>query len=79
MRTTVAAEPRSFDWHYGFNIKPYAAQPFPPIAWELIPASGTTKWCDGVFLTWASKLENPEKPSANTNVGFLAERLGHGS
>jgi len=79
MRTTFAAEPRSFDWHCGFNTKPYAAQPFPPIAWELIPASSSAiKWCDGVFLTWASKQEDPEKPAANA-VGFLAERLGHGS
>jgi len=71
MRTTFAAEPRSFDWHCGFNTKPYAAQPFPPIAWELIPASSSAiKWCDGVFLTWASKQEDPEKPAANA-VGFL--------
>jgi len=79
MRTTFAVEPRSFDWHYGFNTKPYAAQPFPPIAWQCVPASGPIKWCDGVFLTWASKDEEPEKPAANANVGFLAERLGRGS
>ena len=78
MRTTFAAEPRHFDWHYGINTKPYAAQPFPPIAWECVPARGPIKWCDGVFLTWASKHEDPEKPAANANVGFLAERLGHG-
>ena len=44
MRTTYAAEPRSFDWHFGFNTKTYVAQPFPPIVWQriqqLAPSSG---------------------------------------
>jgi hypothetical protein len=72
MRTTVAAESRSFDWHSGFNTKTYVAQPFPPIAWERVRASDAIKWCDGVLLTWASKNGNDEKSAIN-NVGFLAE------
>jgi hypothetical protein len=72
MRTTFAAEPRSFDWHFGL---------FPPISWQRITASGAIKWCDGVLLTWASKDESCERPATNDAnvVGFLAERLGHGS
>jgi hypothetical protein len=64
MRTTVAAEPRSFDWHSGF-IKTYLAQPFPPIAWERVRATNGVKWCDGLLLTWASKHVNVEKPGTN--------------
>jgi len=80
MRTTFAAEPRFFDWHFGFNTKTYVAQPFPPIAWGCIPAGGAIKWCDGILLTWASKDGSGEKPATNDAkvVGFLAERLGHG-
>ena len=76
MRTTFAAEPRSFDWHFGFNTKTYVAQPFPPIVWQRISATGAIKWCDGVLLTWATKQDNPEKPVTKANVGFLAERFG---
>jgi hypothetical protein len=61
MRTTFAVEPRSFDWHFGFNTKTYVAQPFPPISWQRIPASGAIKWCDGVLLTWASKDESCDR------------------
>jgi hypothetical protein len=43
MRNTFAAEPRSFDWHFGFNTKTYVAQPFPPIVWQRVPASGALK------------------------------------
>jgi hypothetical protein len=81
MRTTFAAKPRSCDWHFGFNTKTYVAQPFPPISWQRIPASGAIKWCDGILLTWASKDGGSEKqPTNDANVaGFLNERLGRGS
>jgi hypothetical protein len=77
MRTTVAAEPRSFVWHSGFNTKTYVAQPLPPIAWERVRASDAIKWCDGILLTWASKNDSGEKPTSESNVaGFLSGRLG---
>ena len=81
MRTTFAAEPRACDWHFGFNTKTYVAQPFPPISWQRIAASGAVKWCDGVLLTWVSKDGSGEKAATSgANVaGFLAERLGRGS
>jgi hypothetical protein len=63
MRTTFAAEPRSFDWHFSFNLKSYTAQPFPPVAWRHVPSSGTpvVKWCEAVHLTWITKDETNAK------------------
>jgi len=50
MRTTFAAEPPSFHWHLGFNTQTYTAQPFPPIAWEWVPAGDTLKWWRAAHL-----------------------------
>ena len=61
MRTTFAAEPRTFAWQLGFNIKTYAAQPFPPIAWKQVPSSNAVKWCEAVHLTWSMKDEGDRK------------------
>jgi hypothetical protein len=72
MRTTFAAEPRSFDWHSGFHTKTYIAQPLPPIGWKRVCVSDAIKWCDGILLTWASKNDSGEKPTNESNVaGFL--------
>ena len=74
MRTTFAAEPRSFKWHLGFHTQTYTAQPFPPIAWERVPVGDTLKWSDGMLLTWASRHGNDIKPLAHdfNAMGFLA-------
>jgi hypothetical protein len=77
MRTTFAAEPRSFDWHSGFHTKTYIAQPLPPIGWKRVCVSDAIKWCDGILLTWASKNDSGETPTSESNVaGFLSGRLG---
>jgi hypothetical protein len=55
MRTTFAAEPRSFAWQPGFNTKTYTAQPVPPVAWQQVRSSNAVKWCEAVHLTWITK------------------------
>jgi hypothetical protein len=61
MRTTLAAEPRSFAWLPSLHLKTYAAQPFPAIAWTQVPSSNAVKWCEAVYLTWTVKDESGAK------------------